>query len=126
MKVLSIYDPAMCCSSGVCGPNVDPVLARFASLLQFIGKQDEVSVERFNLSQQPQAFVANEQVKKLLADGGDQRLPFIFINDELVFSARYPSRDELLQALEIKAGKGLILDMAPPATDSRGGEGGGC
>jgi hypothetical protein len=120
-----IYDPAMCCSSGVCGPSVDPVLARFAGTLHFIGNQG-VIVERFNLGQQPQAFVANDQVRRLLANGGDKRLPFIFIDDELVFTARYPSRGELLQALGLAAASGLSLDKAPPAAGPCCGEGGCC
>jgi hypothetical protein len=124
-KTLRIYDPAMCCSSGVCGPSVDPVLAQFATTLQFIGKQG-VAIERYNLGQQPQAFVAHDQVKRLLADGGDKRLPFIFINDELAFTARYPSRDELLQALGFESGKGPSLEMAPPAASPCCGEGGCC
>jgi hypothetical protein len=126
IKVVRIYDPAMCCSSGVCGPRVDPGLAQFASTLQFIGKQDGVTVERYNLGQQPQAFVANDQVKRLLADGGDKRLPFIFINDELAFTTRYPSRDELLQAVGIESGKALSLDMAPQPADPCCGEKGCC
>ncbi len=28
---IQVYDPAMCCSTGVCGPEVDPVLVRFAT-----------------------------------------------------------------------------------------------
>jgi hypothetical protein len=125
-KKIEIYDPAMCCSSGVCGPSVDPVLAQFAGALQFIGRLGGVTIERFNLGQQPQAFVANERVKGLLADGGHQRLPFIFIDDELAFSARYPSRAELLQALGLEAADRITLDMAPPAAGSCRGEGECC
>jgi hypothetical protein len=126
MKTLRIYDPAMCCSSGVCGPSVDPVLAQFAGTLQFIGKQGGVNVERYNLGQQPQAFVANERVKSLLAEGGHQQLPFIFIDDELVFSARYPTRGELLQALGLEAADRITLDIVPPAAGSCCGEEGCC
>ncbi|MCK8603685.1 arsenite efflux transporter metallochaperone ArsD [Desulfoferrobacter suflitae] len=102
-KVLKIYDPAMCCSSGVCGPNVDPALAQFAGTLKFISAQPGVRVERYNLGQQPQAFVANEEVKSMLGNGGEKKLPFIFVNDQLWLEGRYPSRDELLQALKINS-----------------------
>jgi len=32
MKTIEIFDPAMCCSSGVCGPSVDPKLVRSLTL----------------------------------------------------------------------------------------------
>ena len=67
MKKLEVFDPPMCCSSGVCGPEVDPVLPRFAADLQWLAGQG-VSVERYNLSQQPQAFVANPLVKAALRE----------------------------------------------------------
>lgn len=100
--VIKIYDPAMCCSSGVCGPSVDPVLAQFAAALKFVSGQPDVSIERYNLGQQPQAFVENVNVKTMLGNGGDKELPFIFINEQLWVKGRYPSRSELLEALNIK------------------------
>jgi arsenite methyltransferase len=57
MTVLQVFDPPMCCSSGVCGPSVDPRLPRFAADLDWLRNQG-VQVERFNLAHQPQAFVA--------------------------------------------------------------------
>jgi hypothetical protein len=42
----------MCCSTGVCGPGVDPQLARFAADVAWLQGQG-VTVERFNLAQQP-------------------------------------------------------------------------
>jgi hypothetical protein len=126
--VLKIYDPAMCCSSGVCGPSVDPVLAQFAGALNFVSGQPGIRVERYNLGQQPQAFVENAEVKSMLGNGGEKRLPFIFINDQLWCQGRYPSRDELLQALGIKTDTTLFLNMVSPEKDSccSGGEKGCC
>ena len=99
---LKIYDPPMCCSSGVCGPSVDPALARFAGVLKFVSSRPGIRVERYNLGQRPQAFVENAEVKSMLGNGGEKRLPFIFIDDRLWLKGRYPSRDELLEALKIQ------------------------
>lgn len=101
-KNLKIYDPALCCSSGVCGPSVDPVLAQFADTLKQVAGRPDISVERYNLGQQPRAFVENEQVKALLEDGGETQLPFIFIDDRLWLKGRYPSKEELAQTLNIE------------------------
>ncbi len=68
MSKVQIYDKPMCCSTGVCGPEVDPVLPRFAADLDWLKSQGH-AVERFNLAQQPAAFVANthDVVNQLLS-----------------------------------------------------------
>ncbi len=96
MKTLEVFDPPMCCSTGVCGPNVDPVLVQFASDFLWVAGQG-VHVERYNLSQQPQAFAANETVKAALNKYGTDCLPLILLNGSIVCKGRYPGREELAQ-----------------------------
>ena len=79
MKNIQVYDPPMCCSTGACGPDIDPVLPRFAGFLVHLAGAG-VKVERFNLAQQPLAFVQNPAVKALLDQGGVAVLPAIFID----------------------------------------------
>jgi len=98
MKI-EIYDPAMCCSSGVCGPGVDPELVRIQEALRQIQKQaPQVQVSRCGLSSDPQAFVANAAVADLLKSEGPKCLPLVFIDEDLLTKGRYPS-DEQLQAI---------------------------
>lgn len=33
MKKMIIFEPAMCCSTGVCGPGVDPELLRVSTVI---------------------------------------------------------------------------------------------
>ncbi|MFN4204765.1 MAG: arsenite efflux transporter metallochaperone ArsD [Agrobacterium albertimagni] len=94
MTVVTVYDPAMCCSTGVCGPEVDPRLAQFAGDLNWL-KGQGVKVQRFNLAQEPSAFVKHPEVKALLDRSGGEDLPAIVIGDVLVASGRYPNRAEL-------------------------------
>lgn len=103
-KTLKVYDPAMCCSTGVCGTNIDSALVEFAGAVKTAAEHG-VAVERFNLAQQPQAFAQNPQVKKHLAELGHSKLPFIYIDDQLKLSGRYPSAKELLSLLEIDGKK---------------------
>lgn len=84
----------MCCSTGVCGPSVDPDLARFAADLDWlVGKG--VQVERFNLAQQPGAFADNEAVRTALGDQGNDCLPLIVVDGQIVSRGSYPGRDTL-------------------------------
>lgn len=102
-KVLKVYEPAMCCSSGVCGPSVDARLVAFAGALNAAAAHGGVVVERFNLAQQPQAFVDNQQAKAHLTELGQEKLPFIYLNDKLVFSGDYPDTKALFDFLGLDA-----------------------
>ena len=92
MKI-QVFDPPMCCSTGVCGPSVDPELARFAADVDWLQKQG-VTVERFNLSQQPAAFAETPAVKEALARGTDV-LPLVLVGDRIAVEGAYPSRETL-------------------------------
>jgi len=94
MVQLQVFDPAMCCSTGICGPSVDPELVRFAADLDWLTSQG-VSVERFNLAQDPGAFAADAAVKSALEAQGEEALPLVKVDGEVNSSGRYPSRDEL-------------------------------
>jgi len=94
MIAVRVFDPAMCCSTGICGPSVEPQLVRFAADLDWL-KSQGVSVERFNLAQQPAAFAADSAVKTALESKGEAGLPLVQVNGEVKSSGTYPSRDEL-------------------------------
>jgi hypothetical protein len=94
MTAVRVFDPAMCCSSGVCGPSVDPQLARFSADLDWL-KVQGVSVERFNLAQQPAAFAEDQSVRSTLETKGAAGLPVVKVNGEIKSSGVYPSRAEL-------------------------------
>ena len=94
MTAVRVFDPAMCCSTGICGPSVDPQLVRFSADLDWL-KSQGVSVERFNLSQQPGAFADDAAVKTALETKGEAGLPLVKVNGEVKSSGTYPSRDEL-------------------------------
>ena len=94
MKKIEIYDPSMCCSTGVCGTEVDPKLIQFASDLAWL-KQQGVSVERFNLAQQPSAFVANALVAEALKAQGNECLPLLLVEGIISTRSIYPSREQL-------------------------------
>lgn len=95
MKTIEVYDKPMCCSTGVCGPDVDPVLPQFAADLQWL-KTQGYQVERYNLAQQPHAFIQNPAVHQLLATQGTSCLPVIVVNGQLVSRQLYPTRDQLI------------------------------
>ena len=96
MKHVTVYDPAMCCSTGICGAEVDQNLVNFAADLDWL-KSSGVDVTRINLSQEPAAFAANDTVKSVLESAGVDGLPVIILGTEMHSSGRYPERSELAE-----------------------------
>ncbi len=114
MKKLEVFDPAMCCSTGVCGVEVDPVLAQFAADLKWVEEQG-VTVQRHNLGQEPQAFAGNAAVVKEMEAGMD-RLPILSVDGHIVTTGMYPTRGQLAQ----KLGLTPTAETAAPAKAASG------
>ena len=94
MNTIQIFDPALCCSSGVCGADVDQSLVDFSADVEW-ARQQGGKIERFNLAQQPMAFAENAAVKRALENTGEDALPLIVVDGRVALSGRYPTRAEL-------------------------------
>lgn len=94
MKTLKIYDPAMCCPTGVCGTSVDTKLVQLSNFLNSLDK-NMFTVKRFGLSTNPQEYVTNSEVSRLLNEEGVESLPLIFLDEELLFKGDYPTVPQL-------------------------------
>ena len=100
MKKMVIFDPAMCCPTGVCGPSVDKNLLRVSTVLNRLKKKG-VNVERHNLSSNPHAFIDNKIVNKFLVDEGTDVLPITMVDGEIVKTREYPTNEDFVKLLEI-------------------------
>ncbi len=100
MKI-DIYDPAMCCSSGLCGPGIDPVLVKMNDAVLTLKKQG-VEIERYNLAQQPKEYMANKKIAELLHKNGKKVLPVTIVNGEVFRTGGYPAYEDLCMALGIE------------------------
>lgn len=107
MKTIQVYDPPMCCSTGICGTDIDPDLVNFAAMLSQLGAHG-IQIERYNLGQQPMAFVQNPAVKALLDQEGAEALPLIFWDGEVHLKGRYPTKDERPGWFRVALGKGEV------------------
>lgn len=100
MKRMVIFDPAMCCSTGVCGPSVDKELLRVATVLNNL-KNKGIAVERHNLTNNPQIFVDNKEINNLLNKDGVDILPVTMIDGVVAKTKAYPTNEEFASLLEI-------------------------
>ena len=116
MKKIEVYDPALCCSTGVCGTTVDVALVSFAADVEWV-RQKGATVERFNLSQQPLAFANNPTVKLFLERSGPDSLPLVLLDGEIALAGRYPTRVELgrwIGGENAEGGNGAKVAGSPP------------
>jgi AhpD family alkylhydroperoxidase len=108
MAKVQVFDPAMCCPTGVCGPQVDPALVRFAADLEWL-RSNGAEVERFNLAQEPAAFVANSEVTAAMR-ARDDALPLIVVDGKIVSQASYPERSVLAELAGIVLPKSIYSE----------------
>ena len=122
MKNIQIFDPALCCSSGVCGVDVDQALVSLAADLDWARQQGAV-IERFNLAQQPMDFAQNATVKAFLERSGAEALPLVLVDGEVALAGRYPNRAELTRwaGLATPAAAPAFAEVAPAGGCCSGG-----
>ncbi len=96
-----IYDPPMCCSSGVCGPNPNQSLIELQDTLAAL-KTEGVDVDRFIITQSPEKFKENPQIIKLIQEQQLKVLPITTMNGSIVKKAGYPTLEEFKKFINNK------------------------
>lgn len=124
MKKMQIFEPAMCCSTGVCGVGVDPELIRISAVLNAL-KKNGIEIERFNLSNAPQEFLKNKAVSKVINDNGVEELPVTVLDGEIAVTGRYPTNEEIAKMLDVPLRSIIIRPKVVKAVKKKSG-GCGC
>lgn len=117
MPHIQIFEPALCCSTGVCGVDVDQTLVTFTADVAWIKAQGG-QIERFNLAQQPMVFAENAVVCAFLQHSGAENLPLTLVDNQMVLAGGYPSRQALARWAGIalpEGGKPQIKGIVKPA-----------
>lgn len=110
MTTITVYDPAMCCSTGICGTDVDQKLVDLAADLDWL-KTQGVRVQRFGLSREPGEFAANDIIRQIMTQSEGDDLPVFMIDGALKAKARYPARAELAEWTGVNAPKLEITEQ---------------
>jgi arsenite-transporting ATPase len=94
MSKVEVYEPAMCCSTGLCTPNPDQALVDFAADVDWITSRGGV-LERHNLVSDPESFLNNDTVKAFLQLEGQAGMPLVLVDGVTVLTGGYPKREQL-------------------------------
>ena len=122
MKKMKIFEPAMCCPTGICGVGVDPELLRISTVLETLKKQG-VTIDRFNLNSAPAEFITDQTINAYINENGAEGLPAVIIDGKITITGRYPTNEEFVKLLD-------LAENALPKQDQSASDGccreGGC
>lgn len=127
MASLQLFDRPLCCSTGICGPEVDPTLVALAADLAWLTRKG-VAVERINPAQQPLAFAANPTVREELRAHGNDCLPLVLVDGVVVSRGQLPGRVQLAAWTGVPAEATVALPVMTESCCGGGesGPSGGC
>ena len=95
---VEIFDPPMCCPTGLCGPTLDQSLLDLNEMIMFL-QRENLRVERYQMTSHPNAFLSNAEVMKLVREKQMEALPIIVVRGKVIKVGAYPSADEIHAAL---------------------------
>ena len=96
---VELFDPPMCCPTGLCGPTLDETLLDVNEMIMAL-QRDNLRVERYQMSSSPNAFLGNADVMKLVRERQMEALPIIVVRGRVVKVGAYPRLEEVQAALK--------------------------
>lgn len=102
MTNITIFEPAMCCSTGVCGPSVDQDLMRITAVMEALDDSEYFEALRYNLSNNPDEFIKNKEITEVLQAEGVEALPITMVDGKIVKTGGYPSNDEITDYIGVR------------------------
>ncbi|HBR03025.1 MAG TPA: arsenical resistance operon transcriptional repressor ArsD [Ruminiclostridium sp.] len=112
MKNMKIFEPAMCCETGLCGVGIDPELLRISAVLNTL-KSKGVTVSRYNLNNAPMEFINNKVINAYINVHGPESLPVTTVDNKIVIAGRYPTNEEFINLLSLP--EGILAEQRKPA-----------
>jgi arsenite-transporting ATPase len=107
VPTIRVFEPALCCNTGVCGPDVDQALVDFTADLHHLQGQG-VDIERHNLANEPTAFATDDTVRSFLQVAGSEGLPLTLVDGVTVVVGAYPTRSQLLAFAGVSAPQAVV------------------
>ena len=95
---IEIFDPPMCCPTGMCGPTIDQTLLDVSEMIAKL-QSNGYRVERYQMSTHPNAFIGNGEVMKLIREKQMDALPITVVQGKIISTGNYPSLSEIQMKL---------------------------
>jgi hypothetical protein len=95
---VALFDPPMCCPTGLCGPALDQTLLDVNEMIMALQEQG-LRVERYQMTSHPQQFINNEDVMRLVREKQMAALPITLVRNQVISVGDYPKLNEIRAAL---------------------------
>src|SRR5512133_3636393 len=95
---VEIFDPPMCCPTGLCGPTLDQTLLDLGETILALQKEG-YQVARYQMTSHPQAFLGNPEVMRLVREKQMAALPIVTVRGQIMAEGKYPGLFEILGKL---------------------------
>src|SRR5664279_5638707 len=112
MNRVQVFEPALCCATGVCGEEVDQGLVTFSADMDFVRSQGG-DVSRYNLASEPLVFAETAAVKGFLQVVGSKGLPLVLVDGVTAMTGGYPERAQLAEWAGVTAPVGTGAVSSP-------------
>ena len=96
--VIELFDPPMCCPTGLCGPSLDQTLLNVSEMIMTLQAEGTI-VERYQMTSHPQKFMQNSDVMRLVREQQMAALPITAVHGQVIKTGAYPTLAELHAAL---------------------------
>jgi len=135
MTNITIFEPAMCCNTGVCGPSIDQDLLRITAVMDALAELEDCEALRYNLSSNPDQFILNKAVSEKLQAEGMESLPITVVDGKVVKTGGYPTNDEITEYIGVRfievgeesgCGAGCGCGGSEELAEAESAESGGC
>ncbi len=91
---VEIFDPPMCCPTGLCGPTLDQTLLDVSDMILAL-QSDGLQVERYQMTSHPHKFINNADVMRLVREKQMAALPITLIHGQIIKMGAYPTLAEV-------------------------------
>jgi hypothetical protein len=98
MTHIEIFEPALCCATGVCGPEPDETLVRFGETVRRTETElaGRAVLTRTLLNQQPMRFTQVPPVFDIIKRKGVSALPVVVVNGSVALEGAYPTFEQIV------------------------------
>jgi hypothetical protein len=91
---VEMFDPPMCCPTGLCGPTLDQTLLDLSEMTLHL-QSEGVSIQRYQMTSHPQAFLSNPEVMRLVREKEMAALPITVVRGKVIKVGEYPTLAEI-------------------------------
>ena len=95
---VEIFDPPMCCPTGLCGPTLDETLLDLNEMILSL-QAEGIMIERYQMTSHPQAFLSNPEVMRLVREQQMAALPITIVREKVIKVGEYPTLKEIKSKL---------------------------